>query len=53
MGTPQEGNLANDLADGELANYSFISPDLIHDTHNGTTAEGDAYLSEFTPPIRK
>lgn len=51
MGTPQEGNFETDLADGTLANYSFVSPDLIHDTHNGTIAEGDEYLSELIPTI--
>lgn len=51
LGTPQAGNLESDLANGNLANYSFIAPDLIHDTHNGTIAQGDEYLSELIPTI--
>lgn len=51
LGTPQSGNLENDLANGTLPNYSFIAPDLIHDTHNGTIAVGDQYLAELVPTI--
>jgi phosphatidylinositol-3-phosphatase len=51
LGTPQAGNFETDLADGTLPNYSFIAPDLIHDTHNGSIAVGDQYLSELVPTI--
>jgi phosphatidylinositol-3-phosphatase len=51
LGTPQAGNLESDLANGTLPSYSFISPDLIHDTHNGTIAQGDEYLAELIPTI--
>jgi phospholipase C len=51
LGTPQAGNLENDLANGTLPSYSFIAPDLIHDTHNSTIAIGDEYLHELVPTI--
>lgn len=51
LGTPQAGNFETDLANGTLPNYSFIAPDLIHDTHNGTIAQGDQYLSQLLPTI--
>jgi hypothetical protein len=51
LGTPQAGNLETDLANGTLPNYSFIAPDLIHDTHNAPIAVGDQYLSELVPTI--
>jgi phosphatidylinositol-3-phosphatase len=51
MGSPQQGNFETDLATGHLPNYSFIAPNLIHDTHNGTIAQGDQYLSQLIPTI--
>jgi phospholipase C len=51
LGTPQTGNLETDLASGTLPNYSFIAPDLIHDTHNAPIAVGDQYLSQLIPTI--
>ena len=51
MGSPQQGAFETDLATGHLPNYSFISPNLIHDTHNGTIAQGDQYLSQLIPTI--
>jgi hypothetical protein len=51
LGTPQAGNFESDLANGTLPNYSFIAPDLIHDTHDSTVATGDQYLSEMLPTI--
>jgi phosphatidylinositol-3-phosphatase len=51
LGTPQAGNLESDLANGTLPSYSFIAPDLIHDTHDGTIAQGDEYLAELIPTI--
>ena len=31
--------------------YEFIVPNLVNDMHNGTIADGDAFLSEFVPLI--
>jgi phospholipase C len=36
--------LASDLAHGHLPAFSFITPNLVHDMHNGTIAQGDAWL---------
>src|SRR5262249_16826677 len=38
-------NLATDLANNTLPAFSFITPNLIDDTHNSTVATGDAWLS--------
>jgi phospholipase C len=54
MGTPQSGNLETDLANGTLANYSFIAPNTVNDTHDdqpGEVAVGDAYLAQLIPTI--
>lgn len=51
MGSPTQGNFESDLANSDLANYSFISPNLIHDGHNGTVAQADTYLSKLVPTI--
>ena len=36
--------LATDLARNALPAFSFITPNLIHDMHDGTIAQGDAWL---------
>jgi phosphatidylinositol-3-phosphatase len=36
--------LAGDLADGALPAFSFITPNLIDDMHDGSVAQGDAWL---------
>ena len=41
--------LANDLNNNSLPAFSFITPNLIDDMHDGTTAQGDAWLSENLP----
>ncbi|HEV3035850.1 MAG TPA: alkaline phosphatase family protein [Solirubrobacteraceae bacterium] len=51
LGTFEAGNLESALAHGQLANYSFIAPNLINDTHNSTVAVGDEYLSHMLPTI--
>ncbi len=43
--------LAVDLASGSLPDYVFITPDLMHDMHDGTVAEGDAWLAAEVPQI--
>ncbi|HEV3213550.1 MAG TPA: alkaline phosphatase family protein [Acidimicrobiales bacterium] len=32
--------------------FSFITPNLIHDIHDGTPAQGDAWLSAFVPKFQ-
>jgi phosphatidylinositol-3-phosphatase len=33
------------------ARFTFITPNLIHDMHNGTVADGDTWLSTFVPKL--
>jgi hypothetical protein len=33
------------------ARFTFVTPNLIHDMHNGTVADGDTWLSTFMPKI--
>jgi phospholipase C len=50
MGTITSGNFAHALATG-LPAFSFIAPDLNHDTHNAPVPVGDQYLSQLIPAI--
>jgi phospholipase C len=43
--------LATDLADNALPAFSFITPNLIDDMHDGTIAQGDAWLAAKLPAI--
>jgi phosphatidylinositol-3-phosphatase len=43
--------LAGDLASGNLPAFSFITPNLIDDMHDGTIAQGDAWLQSNLPTI--
>ena len=40
-----------DLASGALPDYVFITPDLQHDMHDGSIAQGDAWLASEVPKI--
>jgi hypothetical protein len=33
------------------ARFTFVTPNLIHDMHNGTVADGDTWLSGFMPKV--
>jgi phosphatidylinositol-3-phosphatase len=44
-------HLKTDLANNTLPKFGFITPNVIHDTHDGTIAQGDAWLSHNIPPI--
>ena len=44
-------NLANDLASNTLPAFSFITPNLIDDMHDGTVAQGDSWLASNLPVI--
>jgi hypothetical protein len=33
------------------ARFTFVTPNLIHDMHNGTVSDGDAWLSTFMPKL--
>ena len=42
-------HLATDLARNALPNFSFITPNLINDMHDGTLADGDTWLAHNLP----
>jgi phospholipase C len=43
--------LSTDLKDGSLPAFSFITPNLIDDMHDGTVADGDTWLAGNLPTI--
>ncbi|HEY0255618.1 MAG TPA: alkaline phosphatase family protein [Kofleriaceae bacterium] len=43
--------LDRDLAAGTVAKYVFITPNLDHDMHDGSVADGDAWLAHEVPKI--
>ena len=43
--------LATDLSAGTLPAFSFVTPNLIDDMHDGTVADGDTWLSNNLPVI--
>ena len=43
--------LATDLANNALPAFSFVTPNLIDDMHDGTIADGDTWLSNNLPTI--
>lgn len=43
--------LAADLSGGTLPAFSFVTPNLIDDMHDGTVAQGDSWLSSNLPTI--
>ena len=40
-----------DLATGDVADYVFITPNMINDMHDGSIADGDSWLSSEVPKI--
>jgi phosphatidylinositol-3-phosphatase len=43
--------LASDLRRGTLPTFSFISPNLCHDTHDCSVATGDRFLAALVPRL--
>ena len=43
--------LATDLTNNALPAFSFVTPNLIDDMHDGTVADGDTWLSNNLPTI--
>ncbi|MBS2966190.1 hypothetical protein KGA66_24300 [Actinocrinis puniceicyclus] len=43
--------LATDLSAGTLPAFSFVTPNVIDDMHNGTIADGDTWLAHDLPTI--
>jgi acid phosphatase len=50
-GTPASGALADDVRAGTLPSIGLISPNLLHDGHNGTPAQADAWLRSWVPVL--
>jgi hypothetical protein len=53
---PLDPYLLQDIATNSLANFTWISPDLDHDAHNGSDDQqaltaADAYLQTFVPEL--
>lgn len=48
LGTVVSGSLAGDVRAGTLPSYSILTPDLDHDMHDGTVADGDGWLNLIT-----
>jgi phospholipase C len=44
-------DLATDLSHNALPAFSFITPNLINDMHDGSVSQGDAWLSHELPAI--
>ncbi|HUA28700.1 MAG TPA: alkaline phosphatase family protein [Streptosporangiaceae bacterium] len=44
-------HLASDLAHNQLPAFSFVTPNLIDDMHNGTVADGNRWMSRNLPTI--
>lgn len=40
-----------DLASGNAPDFTWITPNLIHDMHDGSVADGDTWLATFVPKI--
>jgi hypothetical protein len=40
-----------DLSSGKLPKYVFITPNMVDDTHDGSVAQGDAWLAHEVPKI--
>lgn len=51
LGGIDSGTMAHDLAADALPAFSFVTPDLCHDTHDCSVATGDAWLSLWVPRI--
>jgi phospholipase C len=50
-GTPVAGALVSDIRNGSLPAVGMITPNLLHDGHNGTLAQADAWLQEWIPML--
>ena len=42
---------SNDLNNGQLAKFSYIVPNALHDAHNGTLQQADQWLQANIPPL--
>ena len=51
MGSTSGGNFLNDLQNNTLPAYSWITPNQLNNMHDGTIAQGDAWLKSWVPEI--
>jgi phosphatidylinositol-3-phosphatase len=51
MGSTSSGAFLDALNAGTLPKFSFVTPNLQNDMHNGTVAMGDAWLQSWVPKI--
>src|SRR5919199_1024600 len=42
---------SEDLQGGQLPDFAWVTPNLQHDMHDGSVAQGDQWLAGFLPPI--
>jgi phosphatidylinositol-3-phosphatase len=50
-GQPRAGRLASDARNGTLPTVGEITPNLIHDGHDGTLTQADAWLRSWIPVL--
>jgi phospholipase C len=50
-GTPANGALAGDVRAGALPNIGLLTPNLLHDGHDGTPAQADTWLRDWIPAL--
>jgi acid phosphatase len=50
-GTPAGGALVGDVRAGALPDVGLITPNLLHDGHDGTPAQADAWLRSWIPVL--
>jgi len=51
MGTASSGNFHNDVVNGTLPAFSFVTPNSCNDMHDCSISTGDTYLSNLIPTI--
>ena len=51
LGTFDGGAFHDALANDTLPAFSFVTPDLCHDTHDCSVGDGDRWLAQFLPTI--
>jgi phosphatidylinositol-3-phosphatase len=50
-GTPAAGALTRDVRAGTLPNVGLLTPNLIHDGHDGSLGAADSWLREWVPAL--
>ena len=51
-GSPAGGALVSDVRSGNLPAVGLLAPNLMHDAHNGTLAQADAWLRTWIPVLQ-